>query len=184
MFSWRPSKKTIAILVGILVLLLILWLLWPRKKDPQTVPLSGENKEESVPSPQFAPAETRTASTPVQASVEIVARTFAERYASFSSESSFANVRDLFSLMTTSFASKEQARISAATSVETSYGVSSKTITVYTESLEVEKAIVNVGLQQIVSFDTGETKTEYKTAQVTLVKTSAGWLVNAISFLK
>ncbi len=169
------------ILVGILILLLILWLLWPRKKSPSTSSSAPTNQKELVAPVQFAPAQTRPASTPVQSSVETVARTFAERYDSFSVESDFANLRDLLPLMTASFAARTEAIIKAGTSSSTgSFGMSAKAITISTKSFTETDALVEVGLQEVKETN-GQTTTGYRTLGITLVKSENGWLVDGVA---
>ncbi len=182
------KKKRLVLIAGILVLLLILLLLfWPKKKD-----VSAPNEETpsasevSIPETSLvAPLIEREVPTPSQASAEAVARTFAERYASFSAESHFANIMDLFPVMTDAFRMRQEALIESAESLDEYYGVTSKIVSLSTVSFTDSFAVMDASLQRVEARGSAQnTATKYETLRLDLVFENGSWLVDGAAWSK
>lgn len=180
------KKKRLLLIVGILILIAILALLfWPREK---TLAPPREETPAAAPAPAaepslVAPLVEREVPTPTQASAEAVARTFAERFASFSAQSRFANIRDLYPVMTNQFAAEQEALIASAPALGEYYGVTSKIVSLTTVSLENGSAVIEASLQRIEARGSAQNaETKYETLRLDLVFENGTWLVDGAAW--
>ncbi|MFH1142565.1 MAG: hypothetical protein V1695_02530, partial [Candidatus Uhrbacteria bacterium] len=102
----RRTKISIIIIIIVLILLALALFFWRwTPNEPATVPvvINEPTIEVDEPEPngpkEMLPEEK---AEPVDVSLETLARTFGERYGSYSNESDFANLYDLMPLMTNS----------------------------------------------------------------------------------
>lgn len=126
-------RKKQALLIGLLILAIILaillfWRRAPQAPAPATVVV---NQQETTITPTPTPSsreqqEVRNGT----ASLQALAKTFAERYGSFSSESDFANIRDVLPLMTDAYRAESERFIATAETPEELYTVTTRVITV------------------------------------------------------
>ncbi|MBI2484735.1 hypothetical protein HYW18_01115 [Candidatus Uhrbacteria bacterium] len=182
----RRTKITVLLLV-LLLALLLWWLL--RRKEEIVTPVQNQPAAEEQATPTktslVAPLVVRESASEEEAGAVAVARMFAERYTSFSSESDFANVRDLFPLMTASLLAKEEARIHAAGTEGAYLGITSSVVTIATVEMDEARAVVDVGLQrQITQGEERVRETRYETLRLTLIQEEGEWLVSVAAWLK
>lgn len=182
------KKKRVLFIAGILVLIAILLLLfWPREK---TSAPPREETPAAAPAPAaepslVAPLVERSVPSPTQASAEAVARTFAERFASFSAESRFANIRDLYPVMTDRFVVEQEGAIAIAPTSNEYYGVTSKIVSLTTVSLENGSAVIEASLQRIEARGSAQNaETKYETLRLDLVFENGTWLVDGVAWSK
>ncbi|HBL39695.1 TPA: hypothetical protein DDZ10_03435 [Candidatus Uhrbacteria bacterium] len=184
----NDKKKRLVLIAGILVLLLILLLLfWPKKKQPEA-PLTETPSASPAPVAEtslVAPLIEREVPTPSQASAEAVARTFAERYASFSAESHFINITDLFPIMTDAFRTRQKVFIESAEPLDEYYGVTSKIVSLSAVLFTDSVAVVDASLQRIEARGSAQNMaTKYETLRLNLVFENGSWLVDGAEWSK
>ena len=136
--SRRSKVITIFVLLIIAILLLLFFLFRARPQVAPEVITTESETEEEVPSlfvpppPPQIKREERLSAAPLQS----VAKTFIERYGSFSNEAEYANLRDILPLMTSDFAAETQRIIEAASPSEGFYAVTTRVITVSVDELD------------------------------------------------
>lgn len=179
-------KKRLILIGGIVILLIILLLLfWPRGNDelapaPQERPVTEVAPQEES---QVAPLVVREVPSPTQASAEAIARSFAERFASFSAESYFANVRDLYPLMTSSFRAEQERQIASAMASDDYYGISSELTSLEVISFTETEAVMDAHLQRVEARGSAtNTTTRQETLSLVLVFENDSWLVDEASW--
>ncbi|KKW36862.1 MAG: hypothetical protein UY81_C0011G0017 [Candidatus Giovannonibacteria bacterium GW2011_GWA2_53_7] len=181
------KKKRLLIAGTLLLLVFLLIFFWPKKTTTEPV---LEERPASAPAPTpepslVAPLLIREEPTPTQASAEAVARTFAERFSSFSAESRFANIRDLYPLMTSSFRAQQEAVIASSTLSETYYGVTSKLVSLTSFSFSESATTMEAVLQRTESRESAiNTATKYETLRMDLVFQNGTWLVRGAEWAK
>lgn len=185
----RAIEVGIAIFI-ILALVGVIWWMFLRQK-PQTSVVSQDTPQHL---PQRTTPSVSTPETAVDApqaqevSATTVARTFAERMGSYSSESNFQNVEDVLGVVTESLASqlkKDAARERAAMPSETGgyYGIS----TLYLGAKTTEQSDTSIALlvqtQREESFGSpGNSSIRYQSLELTLVKEGESWKVNTYTW--
>ncbi len=181
-------QRNIIILLGILVIILILLILllmrfWPKPKPEQVI------EEEPVVLEEVEETDSRT---PIQkkqaeerettASVQTVAKTFVERYGSYSNESDFANLRDLYPLMTDAFKAETEAYIEGTTIPETFYGITTRVITLKIDDYDetAGTATVTISTQREEAVDSPQNvSVRYQDIELSLVMESGVWKVDS-----
>jgi vacuolar-type H+-ATPase catalytic subunit A/Vma1 len=182
----RRAKVILILVLFLLALFLLWWLL--RKEEPAPSPRAREAPAAEVKKEEVslvAPLVVRESADEEEAGAIAVARMFAERYASFSSESDFANVKDLFPLMTLSLREREEARIRAAGSGGEYLGITSSVVTMSTITMNENEAMIEAGLQRRVT--EGEARTEetrYETLRLQLLKENGSWFVTEVGWVQ
>lgn len=172
------NKKTweviiaIAIVLGLIVLMLFLLL---REKKAET-----EVPSDTVPVVEF-PEEIDLSAGPVEYLPNPVARSFVERFGSFSTESDYANVDDVMTLATSSLQARlqsiaEEARRDISSSY---YGVSTRVIAMEVTTETENTASMKITTQRQESIDSpANTSTSYQEIDLQLVKNGDTWLVD------
>jgi len=127
----RRKKLTILAVILILAIILLLWFLLRFRQAQGDVVVVPVQEIEELPAPTTSPIQQqRVEERQTTASVQTLAKTFTERYGSYSNESEFENLRDLFPLMTQEFAGKTALFIQNTTIPETFYGVTTRVISI------------------------------------------------------
>ncbi len=125
----------------------------------------------------------RTTLSPDSEAIRFTARTFAERYGSFSNQSDGSNLRSAAEYATPSYAETLKTR-AASTQPDyssTYHGVTSKAIAFDVVSQTTNNSTIVVSVQQTV-IDGATTSTITKELQLDEVKTDDGWRVNAATW--
>jgi len=128
--------------------------------------------------PPVAEIDERTSE---EISVETLAKTFAERFGSYSNESEFANLADLETLMTFRFQDELDAMV-ASTEVSDMYrGITTQVVSINITSIDDDAGVATVSvLTQREEAIGGPTNTEvrYETLVLELLKISGVWKVD------
>lgn len=116
------------------------------EETTQTVP------KQVIPSPI---QEQRAQERQITANVQTLAKTFVERYGSFSNEAEFQNLRDLFPLMTDAFVAETENFIATTIIPESFYGVTTRVITVNVDEFDEAAgvAVLNLTTQREEAID-------------------------------
>ncbi|MBU1705727.1 hypothetical protein KKG19_03315 [Patescibacteria group bacterium] len=133
-------------LIAVIIMLIWLWLLrGPAPAVPPAVIAPAIEEETQAPTPvptQEMAAEQ--AKRDESAGLQSLAKTFTERYGSFSTEANFANLSDVMIMMTPSFSAQTQADIEAASLGENFYGVTTKVVSVSVDQLDEEAGLAKL----------------------------------------
>lgn len=188
------SKKRIifivvaTVIIGLAVVLLLL--------DPaffsgqNNIPGGSENEQQTEQRDYIkntSDSENQTAAvnqapvpTPQVQSVMAVARTFAERYGSYSSDSNFINLTELEPLSTSQLTAELERLKAAADFSQGFYGVSSKTLKVELAELDEAggTAEVKVNLQREEVKQNNQPFIYYQDIVLSLIKSGDNWLIN------
>ncbi|HBR80655.1 MAG: hypothetical protein UX09_C0010G0002 [Candidatus Uhrbacteria bacterium GW2011_GWE2_45_35] len=137
------KKKTLiigAVILLIALLILFVWFLLNQKPTPKTVVVTNEVTTQ--------PTSERQSNNPeiispiveeIQPSgLESLAKTFSERYGSYSSESDFANLSDVLPLMNSTLRAQTENFIETAKQSGEYYGVTTRVLSVSIVSLDEE----------------------------------------------
>jgi hypothetical protein len=187
-------RKRIFILVGIvagiiLAILLVIFVLYKTDKPQTEEPLdvAGDvlgDFDFVVDDNAIVPASTPTITTPAapdqgaeERFVRHLARTFVERFGSYSNQNDNKHVEEALSLSSNSM----QAWINSQ-SVEQAgeyVGVTTQVIQSDVISFDNNSAVVHVGVQEVVLLQVEEQR-NYKNARVELVKIADEWKINSL----
>ena len=187
------SNRNKMIIAGVLILIAIILILLflPRKKTSTTPTANQTNTLESTNSQTTT--EPKPEPTPVtpeqkqQATAETVAKIFAERFGSYSSESEADNLEDILPLTTTSYAATLQAQIKKlrdAGPAADYYGVTTRVLsTTLSGELGADSAIFDVLTQrEEATGSVSNTAVKYQTLTISLKLVGEDWLVNGAVF--
>ncbi|TSC76125.1 MAG: Uncharacterized protein G01um101431_987 [Parcubacteria group bacterium Gr01-1014_31] len=186
----RTKIITIIVLALLVVLALVLVARAPRPARPaglgQPSPLPGAG----TTLPPAGGAVTQPVEPPVtkepktQATLEALAKTFAERYGSFSTDGGSTNLQQLQPLMTEQFAATARAAQQQLLLGDGFYGVTTKVLSAEIVALNGEETEAQI----VVQTQRSETRTGagrqqfYQKLTVTLLKNTAGWRVDGASW--
>ncbi len=183
-------NKIIIVVVAVLLILLALWLLWSRffRVAPETIIVIPEDElvadiEETGPVEMIDAEESSRA--PVEVSVDSLARTFAERYASYSNESDFANLHDLEPLMTESMWAETEVLIDSLEVEDIYHGVTSRAITITVPAMDDNDLMVSVEVVMQREDALGSPQNieiKYETLVLDMVKESGTWKVDGATW--
>ncbi len=184
----RRIKIILAILIIVLILLalfLLWWNIWRPQPAPTTV-VVVETEEEEVSSPfAIPPIAELDQRTDEEISVETLAKTFAERYGSYSNESNFANLDDLEPLMTDSLASELAVMVANTDISDMYYGITTQVVSMNIISIDETSGTASISvLTQREEAVGGPTNTEvsYETLVLDMVKVSGVWKVDGVTW--
>lgn len=140
------------------------------------LPQVGTN--EGVTTPVAPTPVTKEPAT--QSTLEALAKTFAERYGSYSSHSELSNLRELQPIMTSRMAKSAAAALPQSLPGTGFYGVSTKVLSVQIIALNDAETEAQLAVQtQRSETRTGQGGNQfYQKLTVSLVKESAGWKVD------
>lgn len=179
-----PSRRKIEIVVAIVILILLLILLFFVYRKPKPATPSPEPTPNAQVVPPVNPVDVPTAGV---VSASTVARTFIERFGSYSSESNFANVEDVMRLATPTYQQTLDAIVAdyrrQLAAVDGYSGISTVVITIKTvsESETATEFLITTQREEAVG-NPGNTTLRYQDAEVSLVKSGDTWLVNALTW--
>ena len=164
--------------------LALLWLLLKPKAEPGTDTPVTEPEPVAQQLPEVNPADIPA---PGVVSASTIARTFIERFGSYSSQSDFANVDDIRVLATASFQAEldqQVAELRSVTDAEGGYtGVSTTVISMKTVSETETETTFLITTQREESVGTpGNTSVRYQDVEVSLVKSGDSWLISDVTW--
>ncbi len=122
--------------------------------------------------------------TPTEVTVITVANNFAERFASYSTDSNTTNLEEVKLLSSSWLINKLDDMIDNVGEANEFYGISSKVLKTNIDSLDESngQASLTITLQRQETMGS-ETKVIYQDLELTLVKTGNNWLVNDFEWL-
>ena len=185
----RLAYFLVLILIIILLLMLLFWQLFYRSKPEEVVVV-----EEPVITQTTVPFETEVSAIADQqrtgriesASINVLAKTFVERYGSFSNEANFENLRDVLPLMTASFANETQEFIDSSSAPTDYYGMTSRVITVDVLEMDETAGIASLELttQREEALDSPvNTTVRYQKIRLDFVMEDGVWKVASATWL-
>ncbi|MDO8559797.1 MAG: hypothetical protein Q7S23_02045 [bacterium] len=186
----RTKIIVILVLALVVVLALVLIARAPRPARPlgpeQVSPLPGAGTTlPPVGGTVTQPVEPPVTKEPkTQATLEALAKTFAERFGSFSTHGGSTNLQQLQPLMTEQFAVTARSAQQQVLLGDGFYGVTTKVLSAEIVALNSEETEAQV----VVQTQRSETRTGggrqqfYQKLTVTLVKNTAGWRVDGASW--
>ena len=136
----------------------------------------GNVLDETVP-PTPAEAERMRSN---ELGIQALAKTFAERYGSFSFESEFENMRDVLPLMTDAYAAATAAELVAKKASEVFYSVTTRVIATSVDALSEEEGMATITVttqREIVSDDPANRTVRYQPLLLTFEKMKGVWKV-------
>lgn len=187
------NKRKIEIIGAVVLLILLLgiigWVLW---KQSPTTPSPTSNPNGNLPGQSATPTPggaSTVSSTPdlSEAAPTTVGKLFLERVGSYSSEANFENVTDVIPLTTDSYGAEllAAAKRSASQAGEGDgyFGVSVKVLSTKLVSSSDTIATVEALVQKADSVGSSQnTEVSYRTAKITLTKTTDGWKVSGYAW--
>ncbi|MFA6017973.1 MAG: hypothetical protein WCT28_01280 [Patescibacteria group bacterium] len=182
----RKTKIEIAVAVGIILIFLgfIVWWKWPVAQIQDSVVPSTSNIPASTSKTTDSNAVSDVVEPPVvkETSASTVARTFVERFGSYSSEADAANIEDVLSMATPSFQKQLEKLVKdvRAASDGAYYGISTVVITTpKIISASSTQTVLSMTTQREETIDApGNTLVKYQSITVTLIKSGTTWLVD------
>lgn len=186
------KKRLFALGVLILLVLILIFLLWwwffPRTSAPEgPVPTAAEPARDTVvlsPQQPQTPVDEPREYAPVPGETEIraLARNFTERYGSWSTDSDFQNLKDLFPRVTSRLQAAFQRTIDTAVTPTEFKSVETRVLQIEINSLTSTEASVLVTAQQMTR-DAGLQETEeFVKLDLALVKDGEFWYVDSAAW--
>jgi len=180
-------KRRTEIIVAIVIILALILLLFFLLRKPAA--------EEVVPEPvQDFPTTadgrviervSEVASDTIEAPVDAIARTFVERFGSFSSDVDYINVEEVKQLATTGLAVQLDTLLANVRGETSSsyYGVSTRVITLDVTTNSETSATVEITTQREESIDSpSNTSVRYQDITLDLTKSGDKWLVSSFTW--
>lgn len=162
------------------------WWFWPRGIDN-----SGTNTpplQDNIVLPPSTPPLTNTSTPPPvissgELAVTNLARNFSERYGSWSTDSGFQNLYDLFPVITASLRQEFETTIARSASPSNFVGYSTKALNIDIQRLTEAQATVVVTTQRVQS-GAGDNPVDYEDLRLTMVKQGDFWYVDSADWQK
>jgi len=182
-------QKVLTILGLLLVLIIVvIILIFLALRDPKMDQALPQPTPTVVESPHNIDITTQTETERQEqkdrvrtSSVQAIAKTFVERYGSFSTEATFQNLRDVFPLMTASFAAETEQKIATMKIGDEFYGVTTRVI-----SLEIDQddnnglATAIIQTQREEAFGTAQNiSVKYQEIILGLTQENGTWVVSS-----
>jgi len=178
----KEKRKKILWLI-VIVILLIAFLIWVFRTSDQNPPNVNGNTNDNQPTftppsvqLQYQPTDT-VEETATEFSAVNLAKTYAARFGSWSTDNQGANLAELRPLSTTKM-------MNYISSIKLDYsdqpfrGVTTKSISAEVITIDDSSAEVLVNTQKIETNDKLETKVFYQEATVKMISSDGTWLVN------
>ncbi|MBP9828334.1 hypothetical protein KBC55_04280 [Patescibacteria group bacterium] len=183
----RKTEIALALGVVIALILLILFLVLNRRQAvlPDTAPQNNlPSTSQATPSTTLTPTQLAQVPEPQAVSAQTIARTFAERIGSYSSEADFANLDDVAALGTAKLQAKIENMKATTVLGESYYGISTTILGLDEISSTETTQVINVRTQRQEAVGSpGNVAVRYQTLEVTLLFDGTGWLVDDFVWL-
>jgi hypothetical protein len=180
------KKKILLVVLGILFLILLfslVWFLQNARPVPTTVVLSPEKP--TVQTSRDETQESSVVSEPIETkdidvALQTLAVSFAERYGSYSTESSFANLYDILPMMTAALRSQTEDFIAKSSVSSLYYGVTTRVLSVDVSTSDKTMATVTVSTQREESKGSAQnSEIKYQDLFLTCVEENGVWKVSS-----
>ncbi|MBT4210178.1 MAG: hypothetical protein HOE19_04705 [Candidatus Komeilibacteria bacterium] len=177
----KEKRKKILWVIAIVILLLA-FLLWVLRTSDNNSTLDGNtNTEPPVFTPSSTQIEYQDIEVPTESPTEFsainLAKNYAARFGSWSTDNQGNNLNELLPLSTTRMQNYLR-NIELDYETEEFMGLTTKSLTTSIVSMDDDKAEILVGTQKIETNDKLEEKIYYQDASVRLVKSADKWLVD------
>lgn len=175
----------VLIALVIILILLLWWWFRPQSVAPQPTQPQTQGK---VVLPATAAVDLGTQgtqiTTPSNGELEVMslARTFAERYGSWSTDSNFQNLRDVTPLVTDALRATFEATIAKGADTTVFKGTETKAINVTIKSLTAAAANVDVQTQRVETDEALKRVVSYHVLSLKLIKKGQYWLVDTATW--
>lgn len=183
------KKKLTLLAIIVLVLLFIIWWLLSLRKETPTGALSPSVPQIIAPAPPLPELQLPTKIEPPppgpqEQKPEVIASLFTERYGSYSNQSNYENLRDLFSQMTSAMQSRTEEFINKNPLRDGDYsGTTVKTVRTEVKEKTATRAQISVYTQRIeATAQSPRARTSYPTAELVLTKSGLLWLVDSFTW--
>lgn len=188
------TRRNLFVAILVLLLLLLGFLLWwfLKREPPAPVvaepapPVSVVAEPDGESISEIRREEEQDARDQT-ASIQSASKTFTERYGSYSTEAEFANLRDVLTLMSASFAAETEAFIDGATSAAEYYGVTTRVISVSVDATDdvAGTATVTVTTQrEEAKQDIQNITVRYQDLRLTFVTEDGAWKVSSATWIR
>jgi len=173
------------VLLFVLVFVLLFWQPWKKGVDVEPVvpPITEDDK---INGGQTTTEPLGVGTEDFETTPDTTARIFAERYGSFSNESYFQNLRDLFPLMSQTMQDKTQGYIDSNTvgdDVLSYYGVSTRVLSVsVTEQGDTAEITVKTQREETVG-GPYNTSVRYQDLELIMIKIGNDWKIDTATWL-
>lgn len=177
-----PRKKLFLILGGSLLIILLMCVWWlVRHRTPAEVetprdipPVRTTNTPPAPPSEQIA-SDERVGT----ANLQTLAKTFAARYGSYSTDAVGENLLDVLPLMTSEFAERTKVQLATRAPGSEYYGVSTRVVSIRIVDNSETEAVLDVSTQREEAKGNPQNSSiVYQTLTLHLVKAGDEWLVS------
>ena len=174
----------ILIVLGLIILLAVILKRQPEKVEPTptvNLPAATVTPKPSTINPADVPP-------PKTVSATTIARTFVERIGSYSSESNYANVGDVQSLVTAELGAELKATAEASRKAEAGvgsgyYGISTSFVNAKIEQETETSITLRIQTQREEAFGSpGNAEIRYQEVLVTLIRENEAWRVSAFTW--
>ncbi|EKD32794.1 MAG: hypothetical protein ACD_76C00145G0002 [uncultured bacterium] len=185
--SSRTKIFIVLVVLIIIILLIVLFLSGKRNaQEPNQVQDQepATTQEEEKPT-LVLPIKTDSFEQNGASAVVALAKTFSERFGSFSTESEFQNIRDVIPLATAGYSAELESMLTLSVTSGEYYGVSTRVISTDVISLNdaAGTASVSVNTQrQEAKVSVQNTRVYYQTIELDFVKESGVWKVSKASW--
>ncbi len=188
------SRRTKVILILVLLLLTLLvggWIFWklfssgPVVEPAQVVDTTPEPNEPARTPERATPSIIAGEDRAATVSIQSLAKTFTERFGSYSTEANFENLTDVLPLMTAAYAGETQAFLATAVSPSEYYGVTTRivSIRVLASDETAGTASVEVSTQrEEAKGSVQNVSIRYQMLSLSLLKENGAWKVNAATW--
>lgn len=183
----KKKKILIAVIIVLFLLLLVLLIWFLNQKNPAASVVVVTNTEVPVNTPKDTNVEVIENNN-----IEVVKRdgtlqslaiTFAERYGSYSTESSFANLYDVMDLMTASLRSETEKFVASAKNSPDYYGVTTMVLSVKSVTEDENSASLEVSTQRDESFGGPQaSEIKYQKLLLNCLKENGVWKVSSATW--
>jgi len=181
----RKKKILIAaaVILFVILLFLLIWFLNQKSPMPVTVVTTGNNTEQTTTprgSTNTEITEPKIEVKEIDATLQSLAITFAERYGSYSTATSFANLYDVMDLMTASLKTETADFIAKSQTSSDYYGVTTKALSVKIISSDENTASLEISTQRDESKGSPQnSEVKYQTLLLTCLQENGVWKVAA-----
>ena len=186
--------SAIVVLIIAVVVVIVLTLLNRPSPQPSLININPSEiiVPDNLPQSSAGPSDSDTEATPetnLEAQVKTLATSFAERFGSYSNQSNFTNLNDLYSLMTVRMKTwadnYKTSQSSQLAGQDGYYGVTTVALISKVNSLNESSGRAQVLVTTQRQEDRGGTqnpKVSYQDILIDLVKTPEGWKVDAATW--
>lgn len=190
MVNVHERRKWILI-VCVILFLLFLWLIFMllNKKSQPTNESIAETKTDVTPeivSPYtLTQLQQEKEERAQSSSITTLAKTFVERYGSYSNEANYQNIRDVLPLMTSTFAEATEKELATKTIPKGFYGMTTHSISVkiVTQDEETGTANVLVSTQRIEENGSAQNQLiKYQEIELSFMKEAGVWKVDSATW--